>query len=290
VTTAAPFPAGGAWVSEEQLEDLLSLPPAPAAPAPAPGPFRPSTVALADLGGARLSPPVAAALRRIASHPALHGGAPPPPPPPPIEVLSPFLLSCGRAPPWPLAPALPPPRWPLFTPACHWVPHVFPRRRGWHLATAFHGTSTAAAGAIVSGGFKRAACRRLPACAGGNCDDQMLGFGVYLGAAQKARTFAYRHAAVDAATGAQAGAVVTAVVDMGHVKAAAGACPCGMAHCGGKEASDHLGAYYAREGFDAVVAGGNGAAAASATPEWAVADPARVAPVGAESVSVERRA
>lgn len=114
----------------------------------------------------------------------------------------------------------------------------------------------------------------------------MLGFGVYLGGKEKAESFAVKNSLYDVAQGVGLGAVIATVVDLGHVKVAKGPCTCGM--CKGKECCDHFGAFYATEGFDTLMVGGGGAAAATSVSEWAVADPLRVKVTGFDVFKASR--
>jgi len=280
-------PSGCVWLSERDLESNVcapTLPPSGGEKSSAdliPQPFSPSP----PLSRASEIPPhfspaflrlyesVVFVFSRLASHPRLHRKTPgalgsvld-------IEELCAILKSAhvqansGK-----------------ILPSHPWLPQLFPRRTGYHLAHAFHGTSIPSAQSILGeGGFRRSACRYLTACAAGSCDDQMLGFGVYIGGRKKAETFAVRNSLQDSVTGVSMGALISCCADVGHLKVAAGPCKCGA--CGGKECCDHFGDFYALEGFDTLMVDG-GKAAATSTAEWSVADPKRVVVVKYEKIN-----
>ncbi|KAA0148481.1 hypothetical protein FNF29_06698 [Cafeteria roenbergensis] len=160
----------------------------------------------------------------------------------------------------------------------------------------FHGTAPSLALAVLAGGFKRPACRFNPPCkraaqvaaeagAAGKalavprgCECQMMGFGVYLARRAKAFSYAARRAEPlpsGAAGGGNVGAVIECEVDLGCTHhAIAETCACGC----GRVFSDHHGIWYSRRGCDSVFLD-DGSMPATATAEWAVADPARVRPV-----------
>jgi len=108
----------------------------------------------------------------------------------------------------------------------------------------------------------------------------MEGFGVYFGKKDKALKFATRRAEYDAVKGCSMGALIVVDVDLGWCKQAeTEPCPCG---CGMKYV-DHLGSWYARDGYDSLYVTDN-SMPASATAEWCVADPSRVRIVAVEEV------
>ena len=281
------WPSGLLWVDEAQLEALSDVPAAPTRSPPSPS-FSRAVTPLPDLGSLRLRPRVAAALRaasgdghplhdasRVSTHSATPGGA----------ELTAALLSASKG-----SGVGGSATWPFFR-IGEWVPHLFPRRRGWHIARLWHGTSLTGAASILSTGFRRATCRRLPACERGACDDQMLGFGVYLGEVDKARVFATRHAVWGGEgerVGAR-GALVAVDVDLGYIKRAAGPCPCGARTCPARIGVDHWGSWYEREGFDSLYVAGaaqGGSGEATNVHEWAVADPARTVAIATEELIV----
>jgi len=165
----------------------------------------------------------------------------------------------------------------VLTPA--WCPALFPHRTGAMLTVMYHGTYAAVAPTLESEGFHRPACRRQELCRashGVKCHCNMLALGVYFGAPGKARKFASQRGVYDAAVGGSVGACLAAAVDVGALRTATVAppCPCGC----GRSYVDHTGRYHDMEGCDTFYCRIN-SLPATRKPEWAVADPARIAVV-----------
>lgn len=150
----------------------------------------------------------------------------------------------------------------------------------------YHGTTMDGARSIFSNGFRVAsactgACRRRRG-AQAACQCGMLGYGVYLGDADKAASNAGRAAgavqACDASTGALVGAVIECHVNLGRTCVADphAACACQCRRPG----VDH-GGVWQRHADSVFLAGGGPAAKRS---EWCVADPRRVTPLRARLV------
>ena len=106
----------------------------------------------------------------------------------------------------------------------------------------------------------------------GDCQCQMLGFGVYFAERRKALEFAIKKAQLMPFTGTVCGALLVCRVDLGHMKTAKRVpCPHGC----GKDYVDHIGAWYAWEGYDSLYVHDN-SPPATYEREWCVADPARI--------------
>ena len=100
----------------------------------------------------------------------------------------------------------------------------------------------------------------------------MLGFGVYFAERSKAEEFARRKASWDEATGSRVGAVLVCRIDLGYCKLARGVpCQCGCA----KKFVDHLGLWYAQQGYDSICVPDDSLPATKHV-EWCVADPQRI--------------
>lgn len=165
-----------------------------------------------------------------------------------------------------------------------WVRCLFPRRNANFLrCVMFHGTAPTAARLFMDKkGISRALCRVRETCKEGNCNDQMLGFGVYFGGHAKAKVFCQRRSEFCSERQQSVGSIVAFQVQLGHMQERGLDIPCA---CGcGTAISDHLGRWFVREGYCSLYV--TSATAATKDPEWAISDPRRAVPLGIEYVAI----